>query len=186
MPLPRSPELLSKDKSRLVLVDMQERIVPVIHECDSLTKNCETLIRAANLFSIPVSATEQYPKGLGPTVEPLASLITDPPEKLEFSCLNALTWADRANDDESRFQVVVCGIESHVCVLQTVLDLLSSGFRVYVAADAVSSRKPTDKEFALRRMESSGAIITSTESVVFEWCERAGSPEFKQISNMVK
>lgn len=186
MPLPRSPELMSRAKSRLLLIDMQERILPLIDGHELITRNCEKLLRGANILSVPVTATEQYPKGLGKTVEPLAGLIIDPPEKLEFSCLNALSWADRGNDAESRFQIAVCGIESHVCVQQTVLDLLCSGFRVYVAADAVGSRKSSDKEFALRRMEASGATITSTESILFEWCEKAGSPEFKQISNLVK
>jgi nicotinamidase-related amidase len=184
--LHRSPELMSKDRSRLLLIDMQERIVPVIHEHESLTKNCQILLQAADLFNVPVTATEQYPKGLGSTIEALQEWISEPPEKSEFSCLNALTWADRGHGEESRFQVAVCGIESHVCVLQTVLDLLSQGFRVYVVADAVSSRNPSDKEFALRRMEASGATITTTESTIFEWCERSDSPEFKQISRLIK
>lgn len=186
MPLSRSSELMSRTRSRLLLIDMQEKIVPVISGNESLIDNCEKLLRGAAILHVPLTTTEQYPQGLGSTVKRLADLIDDPVEKSEFSCLNVLPWADRGNGEEERFQVVVCGIESHVCVQQTVLDLLSVGFRVYVAADAVSSRHPTDKEFALRRMETSGAIITTTESILFEWCEKSGTDEFKQISRLVK
>ena len=184
--LPHSHELLTRGESRLLIIDMQEKILPVINGQEAVLANCLKLIEAASILDVPTTATEQYPKGLGPTVSAIAERIPDRPEKIEFSCLNCLDWSSSASDPEGRFKVVVAGIESHVCVLQTVLDLLSQGFRVFVAADAVGSRKPLDREIALQRMASSGAVITTTESVLFEWCERAGTPEFKKISRLVR
>jgi nicotinamidase-related amidase len=184
--LPHSHELLSRDESRLLIIDMQEKILPVINDQEAVLANCLKLIEVANILNVPATATEQYPKGLGATVPAIAERLPDRPEKIEFSCLNCLDWNSSASDPEGRFKVVVAGIESHVCVLQTVLDLLSQGFRVFVAADAVGSRKPLDREIALQRMASSGAVITTTESVLFEWCERAGTAEFKEISRLVR
>ena len=184
--LPHSHELLSRTESRLLIVHMQERLLPVINDQDSVLKNCLKLIEAASVLDVPMTATEQYPKGLGPMVSTIAERVTDRPEKIEFSCLNCLEWNSTASDPEGRFKVVVAGIEAHVCVLQTVLDLLSQGFRVFVAADAVGSRKTVDRDFALQRMASSGAVITTVESVLFEWCEQAGTAEFKEISRLVR
>ena len=184
--LPRSHELLSRSESRLLIIDMQEKLVPVIDGHEPVTANSLKLIQAAQILDVPVTATEQYPKGLGPTIPELADHLPERPEKIDFSCLNCLDWSPTGSDPEGRFKVVVAGIEAHVCVLQTVLDLLAHGFRVFVAADAVSSRKPLDREVALQRMSSSGAVITTTESVLFEWCERAGTPEFKEISRLVR
>ena len=183
--LPHSHELLARDESRLLIVDMQQRILPVIDGHQDVTDNCLKLIEAAQILDVPTTATEQYPKGLGSTIAEIAERLPDRPEKIEFSCLNCLDWNSAGSDPEGRFKVVVAGIEAHVCVLQTVLDLLSQGFRVFVVADAVSSRKPLDRDIALQRMAASGAVITTTESVLFEWCEQAGTPEFKQISRLV-
>ena len=184
--LPHSHELLSRTESRLLIVDMQERILPVIDGHELVTANCLKLVEAAQILDVPVTATEQYPKGLGATVSALAERLPDRPSKIEFSCLNCLDWNETGSDPEGRYKVVVAGIEAHVCVLQTVLDLLSQGFRVFVAADAVGSRKRIDRDIALQRMTSSGAVITTTESVLFEWCERAGTSEFKAISRLVR
>jgi len=184
--LPRSHELLSRNDSRLLVIDLQERLMPAIACGESVVTNTVKLVKAAGVVGVPVSATEQYPKGLGPTVAPLAELLPEPSEKIEFSCLNSLDWNSEGSDPEARFKVVIAGVEAHVCVQQTVLDLLAHGFRVYVAADAVGSRSVVDREFALQRMALSGAVITTTEAVLFEWCERAGSDEFKSISRLVK
>ncbi|MDA1013064.1 MAG: hydrolase [Planctomycetota bacterium] len=185
----RSPELLSRVHSRLLIVDVQQRLIDHIHESTLVVRNCRRLIEGAGILEVPVAATEQYPTGLGTTVPELARLLGDCPEKLRFSCAEVLAWnlANVISDsvESTRNQVVVAGIESHVCVQQTVLDFLSAGFRVFVPADAVSSRNKFDWEIALRRMSDSGATITTTESVLFEWCEVAGTPEFKQISKLV-
>lgn len=184
--LPRSHELLSRNDSRLLVIDLQERLVPAIDGGDRVVANAVKLVTAADLLGVPVSATEQYPKGLGPTVAALIDLLPDRTEKIDFSCLNSVDWNTDGSDPEARFKVVIAGVESHVCVQQTVLDLLAHGFRVYVAADAVGSRSAIDREVALQRMALSGAVITTTEAILFEWCERAGSDTFKAISRLVK
>src|SRR5262245_17716503 len=182
----RSPELLSRNECRLLIVDVQEKLVPKIFELDRLLANCRMLIQGAGILGVPVFATEQYPKGLGHTVPQLAELLGPPAQKLRFSCAEALDWGAAREDTCDRFQIVVAGMEAHVCVLQTVLDLLGSGFQVYVPADAVSSRGELDWKIALERMSNAGATIVTTESVLFEWCEVSGSPEFKQISQLIK
>jgi len=181
-----SNELLSSGRCKLLIVDVQEKLVPAIPVADRLIFECSRLIRAARIFDIPVFATEQYPRGLGGMVPELSQLLDDCPEKVRFSCAEVLNWGSAAEQDDERYQVLVAGMEAHVCVLQTVLDLLSQGFMVYVAADAVASRKKLDWKIALRRMEASGAVILTAESAMFEWCGTAGTDRFKQISRIVQ
>ncbi len=178
-------ELMSRDDAALLVVDMQEKLVPLMPDAARLVWNIRRLIDAARILGVTVAASEQYPQGLGRTVSPLAPLLPNPAEKRDFSCLECgpilEDWQSQGRD-----KVLVVGIESHVCVQQTVLDLLANGFRVYVAADGVASRFDVDLQYALRRMESSGATLTTCEAVLFEWCQTAGSPEFKQISRLVR
>lgn len=185
-PYLRSPSLLNRHDSRLLIVDMQDRILPVIHNSDLVLANCLQLVEGAQTLQVPVYATEQYPKGLGPTNAALARLLPDRLEKLRFSSAEVLNWGTAAEDSTGRFRVVVAGIETHVCILQTVFDLLSAGFEVHVPADAVGSRAEANRQIALERMALGGAVITTTESVLLEWCEVAGTPEFKQISQMIR
>jgi nicotinamidase-related amidase len=182
----RSPELLSRHESKLLIVDVQEKLVSKIFELDRMLANCRTLIRGAQILGVPVFATEQYPKGLGSTVPQLAELLETPAQKLRFSCAEVLDWGTAAGQADDRYQIVVAGMEAHVCVLQTVLDLLGNGFQVFVPADAVSSRSEFDWKIALDRMSNAGATIVTIESVLFEWCEVSGTPEFKQISQLIK
>jgi hypothetical protein len=183
----RSNELLSHAQCRLLGVDVLAKLIPAIPVADRLIFECSRLIRAAQLFEIPVHATEQYPKGLGGTVLELAQLLDDTPaEKLRFSCGEVLNWGAAADQTDGRYKVLVIGMEAHVCVLQTVLDLLAEGYQVYVAADAVASRKKLDWQIALRRMEASGAVILTAESAMFEWCEASGSDTSKQISKLIQ
>jgi nicotinamidase-related amidase len=182
----RSGELLSRDSSRLVIVDVQEKLLPLIPQSDRLVAQCGRLIDAARIFGVPVFATEQYPKGLGPTARVLAERLESPPAKLLFTCAQVLGWGTAAEQPDQRHQVVVAGMEAHVCVLQTVLDFLAAGFQVFVPADALASRGALDRDVALNRMAGCGATIVTVESVLFEWCEQSGTPEFKQISQMVK
>lgn len=186
VPYLRSPELLSQRNARLLIVDVQEKLMPLIPVADQLIAHCKKLIEGAGVLGIPIAATEQYPKGLGKTVPALAEHFGEMPEKVRFSCAEVLCWQPAAMDPEARDQIIVAGIEAHVCILQTVLDLLAIGFRVYVPADAVASRKKLDWKIALNRMASLGAVITTTESVLFECCETASAPEFKTISRLVK
>lgn len=183
--VPRSHELLSREESRLLVIDMQQKLVPIVQQPSEITSNCLKLIEAAKLLNIPVAATEQYPKGLGSTVEQISAHLPTPIEKIDFSCTSSLNWGLAQDDPDARFKVVIAGIETHVCVLQTAFDLMSVGYRVYIAVDAVSSRKSLDQDIAIQRMAAGGAILTTTESVIFEWCRRAGTPEFKQLSRLV-
>ena len=182
----RSPELLHRSSSRLLLVDVQEKLVPLIAESGRMIANCRRMIAGAKILGVPAFATEQYPKGLGPLIPELKSSFDRIPDKLTFSCAEVLNWGTAAEQADNRYQIVVAGIEAHVCVLQTVFDLLAAGFQVFVPADAVASRGELDWKVALDRMSTGGAVITTTESVLFEWCERSGTAEFKQISQLIK
>ena len=181
----RSPELMSRSDSALLVVDVQEKLVAAMGAAARIVWNVRRLIDGAKVLGLPVVASEQYPQGLGPTVPELASRLEQRPAKLGFSCreLPELFADLRQRNIE---KLLVCGIETHVCIQQTVLDLLADGWRVYVAVDAVGSRHDLDHQTALRRMESSGAVLTTTEAALFEWCQAAGTPEFKQISRIVR
>ncbi len=186
VPYVRSPDLLSRAKARLLIVDVQEKLIPTIPVAERLIANCRKLIEAAVALEIPLTGTEQYPRGLGPMVPALAEHLGELPEKVRFSCAEVLNWQPAALDPDGRDQIIVAGMEAHVCVLQTVFDLLAVGFRVYVPADAVASRKKLDWKIALDRMSNHGAEITTTESVLFECCEVAGTSEFKTLSRLIK
>lgn len=187
IPIPRSPELLSADDSGLLVVDVQEKLIGLIAGHRLLVWNVGRLLDGANILGVPVAATEQYPQGLGRTVVSLAERLTgaDVPSKLTFSCRECVAAIESFRQRGVR-KLLVVGIETHVCVSQTVHDLLADGFRVYVAVDAVGARHAIDHETALRRMETAGATLTTTEAVLFEWCERAGTPQFKEISRLVR
>lgn len=183
--LPRSPELMSRDATGLLVVDVQEKLIRLIPHAARIIWNTRRLIDAARTLGVPVRATEQYPQGLGGTVAELAGRLESPAAKVAFTC-GACGQIFRDWQDRAIHRVLVAGIESHVCVQQTVLDLLTAGYRVYVAVDAIGARHAIDHEFALRRMELSGAVLTTTEAAMFEWCEAAGTPEFKVISQLVR
>jgi nicotinamidase-related amidase len=186
-PLARSPELMSVGDTALLVVDVQERLVPAIADHRRVVWNCRRLIDAAGVLGVPVAATEQYPKGLGPTVAELAERLGGAaiPEKLTFSA-GGCPAVFEALRRRGVSKLLLCGIEAHVCVAQTAIDLLAHGWRVYVAVDAVGSRFEIDRDTALRRMESSGATLTTTEAALFEWCQVAGTPKFKQISRLAR
>jgi nicotinamidase-related amidase len=183
--LPRSPELMSRGDTALLVVDVQERLVPAIDGHARVVWNCRRLVDAAEILGVPLIGTEQYPKGLGPTVAPLAERLGELPAKLRFSCgeCGAL-FEELAGRGINK--LLVCGIEAHVCVQQTVLDVLAHGWRAYVAVDAVGSRFDVDYCTAIGRMDSSGATLTTTEAAMFEWCETADTPQFKQISRLAR
>jgi nicotinamidase-related amidase len=184
------PELLDRKHSVLVVIDVQERLYPSIHDHERMLGRIELLLTAANLMKIPVILTEQYPKGLGNTVEEIRRLLPgiSPIEKMDFSCLPAPGFKERlvALHKEHREQIVLMGIETHICVTQTALDLAAQGERVIVVADATSSRRPTDAQTALQRLRQNGLSITTSESVVFEWLRRAGTEEFKALQSKLK
>ncbi len=181
----RSPLLLSRQNSALLVVDVQQKLVPLIDGHENLVWNIGRLVDAAKVLSVGTFCTEQYPKGLGHTVPELADRLTVNDEKLLFSCRECQEVVGQLTG-QHRYQVLVCGIETHVCVQQTALDFISMGFDVWVAVDAVGSRFAIDHNTALRRMEQSGVTLTTTESALFEWCEVSGTAEFKQISQLVR
>jgi len=176
---------MSPGDTALVVIDVQEKLAPAIADSRRVVWNVRRLIDGAKLLGLPVVATEQYPQGLGPTLPELAGRLGEIPSKLTFSgggCPQIF------HDLEGRgiHKLLVCGMEAHVCVQQTVLDLLGQGWRVYVAVDAVGSRRTIDYRTALARMDASGATLTTTEAALFEWCRIAGTPEFKEISRLAK
>jgi len=181
------PMLLRREHTGLLVIDVQERLHQVMWQKERVEENARKLIRGFQILSLPVLVTEQYPKGLGPTVESLRDLLGElrPYEKLHFSCCAV---EPLMNEIERRdlFQIVLCGIETHVCVVQTALDLLHHGYQVHVPADAVSSRRKLDWYTALERMRRSGVVVTTTESVLFELLDVAGTPEFKEVAALVK
>jgi nicotinamidase-related amidase len=176
---------MSAADTALLVIDVQEKLLAKIPGADRLVQNVGFLIDAARLLDLPVLATEQYAKGLGPTIAPLAARLPQRTDKKAFSCCAVPEVLD-ALFRGGRPQVVLAGIEAHVCVQQTALDLLSQGFRVFIPGDAVESRAADDRKFALRRLERVGAVVTSAEACVFEWTGTADHPRFKEISRLVQ
>ena len=178
--------IFSNDTVALV-IDIQDKLFPHIDNHDQLEANCRILLSGLKVLDIPIVVTEQYPKGLGPTIKGLSNLITDfsPIEKLSFSCCGEKKFLEAVQGYGKR-NIIICGIETHVCVLQTVMDLIERGYLPVIIEDCVSSRKPKDRETALKRMAREGVIITTYESILFELCEVAGTDQFKQISKLVK
>lgn len=176
---------LKVEDTALLVVDIQEKLLPKIMQAGEVLRNASFLVNAAKVLGVPVIATEQYPKGLGPTVEPIRGLLTTVWEKKTFSAVGEGGALDFLKSD-ARIKVVVVGIEAHICVMQTVLDLLNQGFHVFVCVDAVSSRYAIDVKIALKRMQQAGAILVTAETCVYEWLETAANPAFKEISGMVQ
>ena len=174
---------LDADRTTLVVVDVQEGFRKAIPDFERVANATATLIEGAEAIGIPIVITEQYPKGLGETAPEVAEHLPDGAEPLEKVCFSA---ADAEGFDlGGRDQALVCGIEAHVCVNQTVLDLLASGKEVQVAEDAVSSRTEENKRVGLHKMEQAGAVLTSVETALFELLGRAGTDEFKQVQKLI-
>jgi len=175
--------LIHPDKSCLLVVDIQDRLIPAIHEGDTLIDNAHWLISIANELDVPVLTSEQYPQGLGHTSERLLPLLKPENilEKTWFSCMAEPACNDAINSLRPD-QVIVIGMEAHVCVLQTVVQLKQQARAVYVVEDCISSRNPADKAAAIERMRSLGVHIVTREMVAFEWLQKAGTEQFRQIS----
>ncbi len=174
-----------REEIALVSIDVQEGFRPVIFEFDRVVDNISRLARAFKGFGIPILHTEQYPKGLGKTVNELSGLFDeDPVEKVEFSCFDCAPFRKSLPPDAR--SLVICGIEAHVCVLNTALDAIKKGHEVYLVEDAISSRKETDWKTAIARAAQSGAYRVSTEMIIFQLMEKAGTDEFREIQKIVK
>jgi nicotinamidase-related amidase len=184
------PNLLSVENSVLIVVDLQSRLSSAMPEPDGelMTVNAGKLVEAAGLLNIPVLVTEQYPKGLGPTDASVVERLPETAqvfEKTGFSCCAAKGF-NQALQDSQRKQVILVGQETHVCVLQTALELLHEGYQVHVVMDAVCSRKTEHKHYALQRVQQQGATITNYESVLFEWLRNSAHPDFKRLSGFLR
>ncbi len=179
------PLQMSAGDTGLLVIDVQEKLVPKVVEAETIVLNIGFLLDAARLLGMPVQATEQYPRGLGPTVPELAGRLPERPDKVAFSSC-AVPSVVETFRRAARPKIVLTGIETHVCVLHTALDLLALDFRVFVVVDAVGSRYSHDAEWALRRMEQAGAVLTTTETCLFEWVGGAGHPQFKALSTLVQ
>ena len=182
----KHPTHLLAQESAILVIDVQEKLMAKIPTADALTRNIVFLLDAAKLLAVEVAATEQYPKGLGPTVPALAQRLPNRPEKTAFSSCAVASLAG-SFPIFGRTKIVLVGIETHVCVLNTALDLLAPNvFQVYLAVDALASRYAIDHEVALRRLTQAGAIPTIVETCVFEWLGGSNHPQFKPISALVR
>jgi nicotinamidase-related amidase len=175
---------LEADQCALVVVDIQEKLLPPIFNKDLLVKNSQLLIRLAKILSIPIMVTTQYSKGLGPTVSDIASLLSEVPgtDKMEFGCFGSEQFRARLKLlPGERNTVLLCGMESHICVMQTALGALNEGYLVHVASDAVGSRAEWNWKIGLERMKAAGAVISSTEMMMYELLRCSGTPAFKEL-----
>jgi nicotinamidase-related amidase len=176
-----------RDRTAGLVIDIQERLFPFIYGNEDLARNAGILIQGLQVLGIPILVTEQYTKGLGPTIQPVQQWFKgeQPIEKLAFSCCDDPAFMKHLKALNRKF-IVITGIESHVCVLQTTIDLLEKDFIPVVVEDCISSRRINDKLMAVNRMRKLGAIITTYESVLFELLRLSGTEEFKAISKLVK
>lgn len=176
-----------REDAAAVIIDVQENLVPVIHDSETVVKRLKKLVEGLEILEIPLIVSQQYTKGLGETIEPLKKEFYQFSfyEKQSFSCLDDHTIEKRIKDIHKK-NVIVAGIESHVCVLQTAIDLKAKGFNPVVVADAIGSRKPMDKEIALKRMQEEGILLTTVESILFELCRFSENIKFKALSKVIK
>ncbi len=175
--------LIAPDKALLLVVDIQEKLVPAVCQAEQLVKQTRWLMEIAAFLNIPTLVSEQYPKGLGHTVTDLAELTTPEQviDKLHFSCAADASCLERIRQQQ-RQQIIICGMEAHVCVLQTAIGLHQQGFEVFVVGDLISSRNDADKQLAIARLQQLQIQIVSREMVAFEWMEKSGTDSFKTIS----
>ena len=179
--------MLKIEKSVLVIVDLQGKLAQLMHDKETLFANCVVLTKAAKILDIPIIWCQQYPKALGETIPELSELLTDqkPIDKMCFSCASHPDFMQKIKKLK-RKEVILCGIETHICVYQTAMELLLKGFYVNVIADAVSSRTKKNKKIAIQRMRDESVSISSTEMILFELLQTAEHPNFKEIAKLIK
>ena len=180
-------ELLDREKSVLVVVDVQEKLLPAIPGGDAIVSRINLLASSARILRVPVVVTEQYPQGLGPTVAALHGALGpfEPLVKVHFSCASGPGFMEHLAG-LGRSQVVLAGIEAHVCMAQTAVELSGKGYGVWIVTDATGSRKAADAASAFGRLAAGGIVLTTAEAVAFEWLRQAGTPEFKAVQKLVK
>ena len=179
--------MISSDSAVTVIVDVQEKLIPHIWEKEKIIRNIQILIKGMKILDVPILLTEQYPEGLGKTIPRIKDLFSDvsPISKMSFDCSANKNFMDRING-LNRKQILLCGIETHICIYQTAIGLKSEGYEVQVVADSVSSRIEGNKEIALQRMRDLEIGITSMETVLFELLKTAEGKEFKEILRLVR
>ncbi len=180
---------LEVEKCSLVVVDIQEKLLPPIFERERLIRNSQLLIRLANILELPTLVTTQYVKGLGPVVPEIASLLPRAAaiDKMEFGCFGSDQFCSAVKTlPGKRTTLLLCGMETHICVMQTALGALNRGYLVHVASDAVSSRAEWNWKIGLRRMEAAGALISSTEMMIYELLRASGTKAFKEMLQYLK
>ncbi len=179
--------MLRPDNTALIVVDVQGKLATLMHQKEELYRNLQILIQGARALELPILWLEQYPKGLGPTIPEVAELLTglQPVAKTRFSGCGEPEFCEELRATGRR-QLLLAGIETHICVYQTARDLLAQGYHVEVVADAVSSRTPQNRQIGLGKMRQHGAEVTSVEMVLFELLREAGTPAFKQIAPLVR
>ena len=179
--------MIKRDRSVLLVIDIQAKLAPAIENVDGVVANTIKLLNVADALEVPILATEQYPRGLGPTIDELVPLIPEGAtiEKEHFCSTNDPTCAARL-DDLGRRQVILTGMEAHICVLQTALDLKAKDYEPIIVADAVSSRSSANHGAALDRARHEGVDIATTEMVVYEWLERANTDAFRKVLPLIK
>lgn len=177
---------LNPDESLFLIIDIQDKLVNMLED-KAVAENAVKIAKAAGILNIPSVITEQYPKGLGQTIDEIKNALKDAKyiEKTSFSACLEPGFNDLIKTENKR-QIVISGIETHICVLQTAFDLLNSGCEIFVVESACASRKQNDKISALKRLENAGAQILSTEQVVFEWLKTAKNPKFKEVQCLIK
>jgi nicotinamidase-related amidase len=180
--------MLRAEDCALAVIDIQEKLLPPIFEKDRLVRNAQLLVRLATILSLPVIVSRQYVKGLGETIAEISSLLANvkPIDKMEFGCFGNGEYCSTIANLANRTTLLLCGIESHICVMQTALGALSQGLNVHVAADAVSSRTELNWKIGLNRMQAAGAIVSSTEMMIYELLGKAGTPAFKEMLQHLK
>lgn len=179
--------MLEIENCCLVVIDVQGKLAQLMHDKESLFKNIQILIHAAKILNIPIIWCQQCPDALGPTIPQIAELLSgiDPINKASFSCYSCDQFNTKLKE-LTRKQILLCGIETHVCVYQTAIDLLRKGYEVEVISDAVSSRSLHNKEVAINTMSAAGVNVTTTEMALFELLKTADHPRFKQIAKLIK
>ena len=179
--------ILNKNNAVLLIVDVQDKLAVVMGERQKVTDNCLHLIEAAKLLNIPIVVTEQYPKGLGLTINKIRDTLPsyEPLEKMTFDCCRGERFLEKIASLR-KTHIILTGMETHICVLQTCLGLLEKGYFIHLVSDAVCSRKKADYKTGRNMMHDAGAVITCTETVLFQLLEKAGTPEFREISKRIK
>jgi nicotinamidase-related amidase len=179
--------LLSREESALAIIDVQEKLFPLIYDKEKVLENLKKLIQFAKIVGMPIILTEQYPSGLGRTISEIKEILPDAQiiEKVEFSCFGSEKFRDVLRDLDVK-NLIVAGIETHICIAQTAIEGVSNGYRVCVVSDATSSRRLEDKNIAIERMKQNNVIVASTEMLIYELLRRAGTQEFKETLKLIK